>query len=153
MIRVDLLSATEEAFWRGLMRVVMSLPRHLDGDLVRAVGITANEYLTLMSLSEAPGRELRMTDLANETALSPSRITRLVNELQARGLVTKRASAEDGRGNLASLTSDGLAKLGAAWGVHVSSVRALVFDHLDPATMSDAAQTLSDVAARLEGRP
>lgn len=152
MATVDLLSATEEAFWRALMRVVLSLPRHLDSNLLRAVGITVNEYLTLMSLSEAPGRELRMTDLANETALSASRITRLVDDLQSRGFVTKRASAEDGRGNVVSLTSAGSAKLRAASGVHVFGLRARVFDHVDPAAISDAAQTLSEVAARLEGR-
>jgi len=42
------------------------LPRNLDRDFGSAVGLTANEYLTLMSLSEAPGRELRMTDLAED---------------------------------------------------------------------------------------
>ena len=152
MATADLLSATEEAFWRALMRVVLSMPRHLDSDLMRAVGITVNEYLTLMSLSEAPGGELRMTYLANETALSASRITRLVNDLEARGLVTKRASSEDGRGNVASLTSKGSAKVRAASVVHVFSLRALVFDHIDPVIMSDAAQTLSEVAARLEVR-
>jgi DNA-binding MarR family transcriptional regulator len=93
-----------------------------------------------------------MTDLANATALSASRMTRLVDELQARGLVTKRASAADGRGNVATLTPAGLAKLRAAWRVHVARVRALVFDHADSASVSDAAQTLSDIAARLEGR-
>ena len=152
MTRVDLLSATEEALWRSLMRVALSLPRRLDSDLVQAMGITANEYLTLMSLSEAPGRELRMTILAKETALSASRMTRLVDELQSRGLVTKRASTEDGRGNLARLTSDGLRKLREAWGTHVSSARALVFDQVDSASVSDAAQNLSEIAARLESR-
>ena len=53
----------------------------LDGDLLRAVGISVNEYLTLMSLSEAPRSELRMSDLAHATALSASRMTRLVDEL------------------------------------------------------------------------
>ena len=85
MAKVNPLSATEEAFWRALMRVVLSLPHRLDIDLVRAVGITANEYTTLMCLSEAPNRELRMADLANAAALSPSRMTRLVDDLQRRG--------------------------------------------------------------------
>jgi DNA-binding MarR family transcriptional regulator len=151
MPKVERLSATEEAFWRSLMRIALSLPGRLDSDLLRTVGITANEYQTLMALSEAPGRELRMTILANETALSASRMTRLVDELQARGLLAKRASAEDGRGNVARLTSDGSAKLREAWGAHVSSVRALVFDHVDTASMSDVAQTLCGVAAGLEG--
>ena len=45
---VDPLVAPEEVLWRALMRIVLSFPRRLDGDLLRAVGITASEYLTLM---------------------------------------------------------------------------------------------------------
>lgn len=153
MVKVDPLSATEEALWRSLMRIVLSLPHRLDVDLVRAVGITGNEYTTLMCLSEAPNRELRMADLANAAALSPSRMTRLVDDLQARGLVTKRASSEDGRGSLAKLTPAGLAKLKVAWPAHLASVRERVFDHIDPTTIPKAAQALSEVAATLEGKP
>jgi DNA-binding MarR family transcriptional regulator len=152
MAGVDPLSTTEDVLWRALMRIVMSLPRRLDGDLLRAVGINANEYLTLMYLSEAAGRELRMAELADATALSASRMTRLVDELQSRGLVTKRASADDGRGNVASLTRAGRSKLRTAWGIHVSSLRALVFDHVDPTTTKDAAHAMAEIAARLEDR-
>jgi DNA-binding MarR family transcriptional regulator len=135
------------------MRIVLSLPHRLDLDLVRTVGITANEYTTLMCLSEAPNRELRMADLANAAALSASRMTRLVDDLQDRGLVTKRASSEDGRGNVAKLTRAGMAKLKAAWPAHLASVRERVFDHMDPSTVAKAAQALSDVAATLEDKP
>jgi DNA-binding MarR family transcriptional regulator len=135
------------------MRIVLSLPHRLDLDLVRTVGITANEYTTLMCLSEAPNRELRMADLANAAALSASRMTRLVNDLQDRGLVTKRASSEDGRGNVTKLTRAGMAKLKAAWPAHLASVRERVFDHMDPSTVAKAAQALSDVAATLEEKP
>jgi DNA-binding MarR family transcriptional regulator len=148
--KVDPLNETEEAFWRALMRIVLSLPRRLDSDLVRTVGITANEYTTLMCLSEAPGRELRMADLANAAALSASRMTRLVDGLQARGLVAKRASSEDGRGNVAKLTPAGLAKLKKAWPAHLASVRDRVFDHVDPGAVPSAARALSEIAARLE---
>jgi len=148
--RVDPLSATEEEFWRALMRIVLSLPRRLDRDLMRAAGLTANEYTTMMCLSEVAGRELRMADLANAAALSASRMTRLVDDLQSRGLVTKRASADDGRGNVAKLTPAGLAKLKAAWPAHLTSVRSRVFDHVDQAAVKKAAQALSEIAARLE---
>jgi DNA-binding MarR family transcriptional regulator len=148
--KVDPLNATEEAFWRALMRVVLSLPRRLDSDLVRSAGITANEYTTLMCLSEAPGRELRMADLANAAALSASRMTRLVDDLQARGLVTKRASTRDGRGNVATLTPAGLDKLKQAWPAHLASVRARVLDHVDAGTVATAAQALSEIAAQLD---
>src|SRR4030081_2584873 len=100
------------------MRIALSLPRRLDSDLVRTAGVTANEYTTLMCLSEAPNRELRMADFANAAAPSASRMTRLVEDLQTRDLVTKRASSVDGRGNVAKLTPAGLAKLKKAWPVH-----------------------------------
>jgi DNA-binding MarR family transcriptional regulator len=152
MAGVDPLSATEDVLWRALMRIAVSLPRRLDDDLLRAVGINANEYLTLMYLSEAAGRELRMSELADATALSASRMTRLVDELQSRGLATKRASAEDGRGTVVSLTRAGRSKLKTAWGIHVSSLRALVFDHVDPNTTKDATRAMTEIAARLEDR-
>jgi DNA-binding MarR family transcriptional regulator len=91
-----------------------------------------------------------MADLANAAALSASRMTRLVDDLQSRGLVTKRTSSDDGRGAVAKLTPAGLAKLKKAWPVHLASVRERVFDHVDPATVGKAAQALSEVAARLE---
>jgi DNA-binding MarR family transcriptional regulator len=153
VVKVDPLSATEETFWRALMRIVLSLPHRLDVDLVRAVGITANEYTTMMCLSEAPNRELRMADLAGAAALSPSRMTRLVDDLQDRGLVAKRASSDDGRGNVAKLTPAGLAKLKLAWPAHLASVRGRVFDHIDPSAIAKAAQALSEVAATLEEKP
>jgi DNA-binding MarR family transcriptional regulator len=147
------LSPEEEALWRALMRIVVALPRQLDSDLVRAAGLTANEYTTLMGLSEAPNRELRMAELANATSLSASRMTRLVDDLQSRGYVIKRASSVDGRGNVAKLTPQGLAKLRSAWPAHLASVRRRVFDHIDPPAVKRAAQAMSGVAAQLEDKP
>jgi DNA-binding MarR family transcriptional regulator len=85
-----------------------------------------------------------------QRALSASRMTRLVDDLQTRGLVTKRTSSEDGRGNVAKLTPAGLAKLKQAWPTHLASVRGRVFDHVDPGTITNAAQALSEIAAQLE---
>jgi DNA-binding MarR family transcriptional regulator len=153
MAKVHPLSVTEEAFWRALMRIVVSLPRRLDSDLAHSVAITANEYMTLMSLSEAPGRGLRMTDLANTTALSASRMTRLVNDLQTRGFVAKEASADDGRGYVARLTPAGRAKLKAAWVAHLGSARERVFDHIDADTVRSAAPALSKIAGYLQNGP
>jgi DNA-binding MarR family transcriptional regulator len=149
----DPLNASEDALWRALIRVVLSLPRRLDSDLVRSVGLTSNEYIVLMCLSEAPKRELRMAYLANAAALSASRMTRLVADLESRGLVARRASSEDGRGFTAKLTPAGMTKLKAAWPAHLASVRARVLDHIDPATVAKTAQALSAIAATLEDSP
>ena len=147
------LTTDEEVLWRALMRIVVALPRELDSDLVRAAGLTANEYKTLMALSEAPSRELRMAVLANATGLSASRVTRLVDDLQSRGFVVKRVSAADARGNVARLTPQGLAKLKSAWPAHLASVRRRVFDHIDSAVVKRAAQAMSGVAAQLGDEP
>ena len=151
MARVEPLSAAEDELWRALMRIMLSLPRQLDRELMLAVGVNSNEYVTLASLSEAPNRELRMTDLARSTPLSASRMTRVVEQLESRGLATRRASTEDGRGNVASLTSAGLAKVEASRWVYVARMRALVFDHVDRAIAKDASQALLAIADRLEG--
>jgi DNA-binding MarR family transcriptional regulator len=150
MATVAPLSPIEEELWRAVMRIVKVIPRHLDSDLIRDAGLTASDYTTIMHLSEAPNRELRMADLATATDLSASRMTRLVDDLQSRGLVTKTASSSDARGNVARLTPRGMAKLKSAWPVHLASVRGRFFDHLDGSTVEAVARALSAVAAHLE---
>jgi DNA-binding MarR family transcriptional regulator len=150
MAKVEPLSASEEALWRALMRIVKLVPRQLDVDLVRGAGLTASEYTMIMHLSEAPKRQLRMADLAVATGLSASRTTRLVDDLQRRGLVTKRGSSADGRSNIAKLTPEGLAKLRTAWRVHVASVRNRFLDHVDASDVPTVAHALTAVATKLE---
>src|ERR1700683_3007099 len=150
MATIEPLSPTEEVLWRAVMRIVKVIPRHLDSDLVRGAGLTASEYTTIMHLSEAPNRELRMADLASATDLSASRMTRLVDDLQSRGLVTKTASSSDARGNVAKLTRRGTAKLKSAWPVHLASVRRRFFDCIDPVAVERVARALAEVAGQLE---
>jgi DNA-binding MarR family transcriptional regulator len=144
------LTPDEERLWRALMRIALVLPRVLDRDLIRSTGLTANEYLTLMNLSEAPNRELRMSDLASVAGLSVSRMSRLVDDLASRGLVVKRPSEVDGRGSVAKLTAPGSAKLRSAWPDHLRSVRRRAFDNVEADGVAPAAQTLVQIAAALE---
>lgn len=150
MARVEPLTGTEEVLFRSLMRLVITLPRALGDDLVRARGITANEYTTLMHLSEAPNRQLRITELATATALSVSRMSRLLDDLQARQLIVKRATEIDGRGSLACLTDKGLASLKAAYPEHLASVRRLVMDHIGEADKVRLARALDAVASSVD---
>jgi DNA-binding MarR family transcriptional regulator len=147
---VEPLSETEDELWRALMRILKVLPRNLDSDLVRSAGLTASEYTTIMHLSEAPNRELRMTDLATATGLSASRTTRLVDDLHSRGLVAKTASSSDARGNVAKLTPRGMTKMRSAWPVHLGSVRRHFLDCVDAGSLEEVARTLSEIAAHLD---
>ena len=147
------LSSAEEELWRILMRIIKVMPRLLDADLIRGAGVTASEYTTLMMLSEAPNRELRMSDLASATGLSPSRTTRLIDDLQTHGLVTKTASSSDARANVARLTPRGMSKLKAAWPVHLASARTRFLDHIPAKSLDCVGKGLVDVATHLEGPP
>ena len=125
------LTRKEEAFLRAFGRALIALPRALDVDLIRAHGLPQSEYFVLMHLSEAPGRRLRMSDLARAAALSLSGMTRIVNKLEREGLVGRERSTDDGRGWHAVLTEAGMDRLRQAWPEHLASVRRHIFDHLD----------------------
>src|ERR1700683_3705707 len=150
MATVEPLSPTEEELWRAVMRIVKVIPRYLDSDLIRDAGLTASDSPNIMNLSEAPNRELRRADLASATDLSASRMTRLVDDLQLRGLVTKTTSSSDGRGNVAKLTPRGLAKVKSAWPAHLASVRRRFLDHIDATVVEAVATALTEVAVHLE---
>jgi DNA-binding MarR family transcriptional regulator len=153
MARPKPLSSTEEELWRILMRILKVMPRLLDADLIRGAGITASEYTTLMMLSEAANRELRMSDLASATGLSASRTTRLVDGLQTLGLVTKTATSSDARANVTRLTPRGVSKLRAAWPVHLASARTRFLDHIPANSLDCVGKGLGDVAMHLEDPP
>jgi DNA-binding MarR family transcriptional regulator len=150
MAKIQPLTPAEESVWRALMSIVKALPRLIESDLIRGAGLTASEYSVLMHLSEAPNRELRMNDLASATGLSASRMTRLVDDLQSRSWVAKVTSSTDARGNVASLTPAGMAKLKAAWPVHLQSTRARFFDQVEKTSLNDLAKALPVVADQLE---
>ena len=146
MSAIPPLDAHEELLWRSLMRLAITVPRAMSDDLERSSGLNGTEYLVLMHLSEAPGRRLRMSDLADRTALSPSRITRVVELMAGRGLVSKQPGPDDGRSMLAALTRQGLAVLKRAYPHHLHSVRRNVFDPLAGAEVGKLGPVLHRLA-------
>jgi DNA-binding MarR family transcriptional regulator len=129
------LDAREEAFWRAFTRAMIVVPRVLDAELVAEQGLSMSEYSALMHLSEAPERQLRMTELASVCALSLSGMTRIVSRLAGQGLVVRVKCASDARGAFASLTDQGLACLREAYPSHLASVRRHVIDNLGDVDM------------------
>jgi len=124
------LSVEEEAFLRAWSRAALTVPRALDADLLAGQGMSLSDYRALMYLSEAPGRSLRMSDLASACTLSLSGMSRIVSRLEAQGLVERERSSCDGRGLNAVLTDAGLGRLRRAWPTHLASVRRHMMDHL-----------------------
>lgn len=142
------LSDEEQGAWRQLAAVMTRLPAALDAQLQRDARLTHFGYWVLAMLSEAPGRSLRMSELAARANSSQSRLSHGVTRLVAQGWVCRERSPEDGRGQVAVLTDAGLDKLVAAAPGHVEAVRALVFDGLRP----EQVRTLDELCRTLLAR-
>ena len=139
------LDAEEQKAWRAWLYSTQLLQERLDRELTRATGISHAYYEILVQLSEAPERRMRMSQLADRSLSSRSRLSHAVTRLEERGWVAREVCAEDGRGQLAVLTDAGFAALEAAAPVHVTSVRTHLFDQLTPeqvAAMRDLGETL-----------
>ena len=72
-------------------------------------GLSVSDFAVLHHLAEAPGYRLRRVDLAQHLALTPSGITRLLNPLERRGIVSREESGHDARATYAVLTASGRA--------------------------------------------
>ncbi|WP_327398925.1 MarR family transcriptional regulator [Streptomyces sp. NBC_01288] len=140
------LTSAEDRLWRSLQRLLVALPRALDEDLLRSTGLSLSQYIVLMQLSEADGDRMRMTGLATATALSASRVSRVVETLRGQGLVVKQPHPTDARGSVAVLTEAGRQRLLGAYPAHLSSARRRVLDQLDPVLVQELAGELEAVA-------
>jgi DNA-binding MarR family transcriptional regulator len=130
------LTDTEQQAWRRLAAVTMLLPAALESQLQRDADLTHFGYWVMAMLSEAPGRSLRMSELAALSYGSQSRLSHLVSRLEQQGYVRRERVGEDRRGYLAVLTDAGYAKVVATAPGHVDEVRARVFDRLTPAQVA-----------------
>jgi DNA-binding MarR family transcriptional regulator len=129
---MEWLSDQQQAAWRPLVALLLRLPAVLDAQLQRDAGITHFDYLVLSGLSEAPGRTLRMSELAATASSSLSRLSHVVSRLEAKGWVRREPCPGDGRFINAVLTDDGMRKVEETAPGHVAAVRELLVDTLTP---------------------
>ena len=120
----------EQRTWRAYLTAQRLLTDRLERQLQRDAGLPHAYYEILVQLSEAPDRTLRMSQLAESSLSSRSRLSHAVARLEAAGWVRRRGCPEDRRGAFAELTPEGLAKLDDAARGHVGAVRADLFDAL-----------------------
>ena len=143
------LSDLEQCAWRAYLEATQRLFEQLDRELQREVGMPLAYYQILAMLSEAPDHTLRMSDLAQLTWSSRSRVSHAVDRLEEKGWVERISCPSDKRGAYAVLTEAGLRVLEAAAPSHVSSVRRLVFDQLSAAELAAFAAQSRKIAERL----
>ncbi|WP_058235838.1 MarR family winged helix-turn-helix transcriptional regulator [Devriesea agamarum] len=114
----------EQRAWRTYLFASSLLHEHFSQVLEQTpdIDLSLPEYEILVRLSEAEGRHLRMSELAEQIVHSRSRLTHTVARLERRGYVERIRCANDGRGREAHLTDVGYAALEYAAPHHVASV-------------------------------
>ncbi len=115
----------------ALLRAHATATRRLNTQLTADHGLTINDYEVLLRLAQAPERQMRRVDLAEQVLLTASGITRLLDGLEQAGLVVRGACASDRRVVYAVLTDAGIAKLQEASRSHFAQIDELFAERFD----------------------
>ena len=116
------LDVEQQQVWRAYLLGSARLAEKLDADL-REFGLDLGEYEILVTLSEAPDRRVRMSELADAVHQSRSRLTHTITRMENAGLVDRSSCPTDRRGVWAHLTDEGFRLLEVAAPSHVEAVR------------------------------
>ena len=147
------LTPEEQDAWRSFMSGCRALFTAVDAQLQRDAGMPLAYYEILVRLSEAPGRALRMSQLAEAASASKSRASHAVARLEERGWVKRVDCPTDRRGQVAMLTDEGYAVLAAAAPGHVEQVRTSLFDGLTAEQVAQLGAIGETMAAACGDRP
>jgi DNA-binding MarR family transcriptional regulator len=131
--------------WRAFLYAHATVVPTLDEELASALGLSLNQFEVLTWLARAGRRGLRMSDLASRVVLSPSGVTRAVDQLERKGLVERCVFEGDKRGYLATLTPNGRALLRKATNVHLHGVREHFLKHLSRTELEHLATALEAI--------
>jgi DNA-binding MarR family transcriptional regulator len=145
------LTPQEQGIWRAFLKASQQLWEQLDRDLLREAGVPMAYYQILAMLSEAPDRTLRMSDLAEQTWSSRSRLSHAVDRLEEKGWVRRVRCPTDRRGSFAQLSDDGFAVLQTAAPSHVESVRRHLFDQISAQQVAALGEISGAIAESLDG--
>lgn len=129
-----------------LLRAHAEMTRDFNGEL-QAHGLTVTDFEALSRLAESPTGSLRRVDLAAALRLTPSGVTRLLDGLQAAGLVCKESCPTDARVTYAHITDLGRERLAAAASTHLEALEGLFGERFSGPELS----ALCELLGRLPG--
>jgi DNA-binding MarR family transcriptional regulator len=133
------------AAWGVFLRAHARVTRDLEHALEVEQDLSLADYDVLSQLAVAEGRRLRMSELADGLVLSRSGATRLVDRLEAAGLVDRQSCATDRRGLWARLTDAGIRRLREATPTHQRGICEHFIDRIPPAELEQLRQTLERI--------
>jgi DNA-binding MarR family transcriptional regulator len=133
------LTPNEMVAWRRYIIASRQLLGALDADL-KEHDLTLPDYEILALLSDAPDRQMRMSELAKIALLSRSRLSHRMKVMEKAGWLKREPCPVDKRGYFAVMTPKGWKAIVSAAPDHVESVRTRFIDHLSKADQEAIAQ-------------
>ncbi len=143
------LTETQQQVWRQYLNLDRRLQERIERDMQQQSGVPMAYYLIMAMLSEAPGRSLRMNQLAVIVEASQSRTSHAVARLEEQGWVRRERSPDDGRGQVAVLTDAGWARVQQLAPGHAETVRSSMFDGLDDHDLAELSRLFDKIARNL----
>ena len=144
------LNQDEQRTWRAFLSANQLLFDALERQLHQDAAMPHGYYEILVRLSEAPGHRLRMSELAEKSISSRSRVSHAAKRLEAVGWLRREDCAEDRRGSWAVMTPEGYEALKAAAPGHVEAVRTHLFDQLTPEQVRQLRDISEAIVAHLD---
>lgn len=141
------LDERERRAWSAFVTMRRDLEAVLARDLARD-GLSVGDFEVLARLDQAPDSEMRARDLAAAIGWDKARLSKHVTRMAGRGLVERRETADDGRGQIVALTPRAEHVMGAAVPNHVAAVRRYFFDLIEPDELDVLERVLERVNAR-----
>jgi len=137
--------------WSLLIDTYATLMPRFEAEMQREVGISLSWFDVTANLITAPEHQMRMGELAERTVISFSRVSRVVDELAARGLVERITDPDDRRGVIVKLTAAGRKLQRDAGRVHLGGIREHFGAHLSE-SQADALVTALETVLRAHER-
>jgi DNA-binding MarR family transcriptional regulator len=134
--------------WHRLLQVSSRVLRAIDEALEEHERMMVSEFDVLITLDNAPNRQLRMTGLARATMLSSGGMTRLVGRLEQRALVRREPDPDDARAFRATLTPAGRDRLAQARVTHDAVIEELLSARLGESELRVLEETLGKLIGR-----
>lgn len=138
--------------WKLFLTTHVLVLEAIERDLEQAGLPPLSWYSVLWTLERVPDRRMRLSELAEQVLLSRSNITRLLDRLEAEGLICRERCPNDRRGAFACATEAGLNLRQKMWEVYSKAISKYFGDHLTDDEIKVLSQAFERVLTSVKGK-
>lgn len=148
--RRELPTSVELAIWREHVETFEIARSRITARLQHDAGLSSGDYRVLLALSEAAGRTLRSSQLAELIEWERSRLSAHLGRMERRGLLRREPCAEDARGSNVVLTDAGAEAFAASTIPHLRAIKEVFVDAFTPQQLAALGEASHAMRAHLQ---